>query len=189
MKLAYAFCGSFCTHQKALEALRRIAPGNDVTPAFSECAAATDTRFGTARTLIEQARLITGAKPITDIRSAEEIITRGGFDAVIVSPCTGNTLAKAANGITDGTVTMCIKAQLRSGRPVLIALATNDGLGANLKNVGLMTERKNVYFVPFGQDDPAGKPNSLVCDFSLLESALGSAVNGKQLQPILIRRG
>ena len=186
MKLAYAFCGSFCTHKSALEALRGLAPGNDITPVLSETVQRTDTRFGRACELAETVRLITGARPVTGIKEAEEIITRGGFDAVIISPCTGNTLAKLAAGITDGAVTMCAKAQLRSLRPVVIAPATNDGLGANLKNVAALLERKNVYFVPFGQDDPAEKPNSLVCDFSLLGASLSAALNGKQLQPVLL---
>ncbi|MBP5155287.1 MAG: dipicolinate synthase subunit B [Clostridia bacterium] len=186
MKLAYAFCGSFCTHKRALEALRGLAPGNDVTPVLSETVQSTDTRFGRAYELAEAARLITGARPMTAIKEAEEIITRGGFDAVIISPCTGNTLAKLAAGITDGVVTMCAKAQLRSLRPVLIALATNDGLGANLKNVAALLERKNVFFVPFGQDDAAAKPNSLVCDFGLLPGALEAALKGRQIQPLLL---
>ena len=186
MKLAYAFCGSFCTHKRALEALRALAPGNDVTPVLSETVQNTDTRFGRAFELAEEARLITGARPVTEIKEAEDTVTRGGFDAVIISPCTGNTLAKLAAGITDGVVTMCAKAQLRSLRPVVIAPATNDGLGANLKNVAALLERKNVYFVPFGQDDPEEKPNSLVCDFSLVGETLESALRGKQIQPVLL---
>lgn len=186
MKLAYAVCGSFCTHARALEALSALAPGNTVTPVVSEISRTTDTRFGKAKDLLERLVSITGNEPITSIREAEAVITRGSYDAVIVSPCTGNTLAKIASGITDTTVTMCVKAQLRSRLPVLIALATNDGLSANLFSIALTLERKNVYFVPFGQDAPDTKPSSLICDFTQLGSALESALVGRQLQPVLL---
>lgn len=187
MKLIYALCGSFCTHKSSLEILKKIASDNTVVPALSETARDTDTRFGRADTLKETVTGICGNEPILSIRDAEEVVTNGGFDAVVVAPCTGNTLAKIANGITDSTVTMCVKAQLRSRKPVLIALATNDGLGANLFNIALTLEKKNIYFVPFGQDSPLGKPSSLICDFSLLEEALENALQGKQLQPILLK--
>ncbi len=187
MKLAYAFCGSFCTHKKSLNALERLSLGNDIYPIFSEAVRETDTRFGRAQDLMHSVNEICAHEPILSIRDAEEIITRGNFDAVIVSPCTGNTLAKIANGITDTTVTMCVKAQLRCRRPVIIALATNDGLGANLFNIALTLEKKNIYFVPFGQDSPNEKPSSLICDFSLIELTLAQAMNGNQLQPILLK--
>lgn len=186
MKLAYAMCGSFCTHKKSLEALQKLALTHSVTPVFSEICQQTDTRFGKASELMSQAEWMTGNAPVTDIKTAEEVITNGGFDCVIVSPCTGNTLAKIASGITDTTVTMCTKAQLRSKRQVLIALATNDGLSANLFNIALTLERKNIFFVPFGQDSPQKKPSSLVCDFELIPKALELAVSGRQLQPILL---
>lgn len=185
MKLGYAFCGSFCTHARSIEALKKLAVTNNVTPILSETSRDTDTRFGRADTLKDTVTGICGEKPILSIRSAEEQITRGGYDALIVAPCTGNTLAKIANGITDGTVTMCVKAQLRNRRPVIIALATNDALGANLMNAALTLEKKNIYFVPFSQDDPFGKPSSLVCDFSLIEATLDSALRGVQIQPLL----
>lgn len=186
MKLAYAMCGSFCTHRQSLEILRRLAQTNDMTAVLSEAARDTDTRFGRADTLRETVTAISGIPPILSIRDAEERITRGGFDALIISPCTGNTLAKLANGITDSTVTMCAKAQLRNRRPVIIALATNDGLGANLSNIALTLEKKNIYFVPFGQDDPKSKQTSLICDFSLIEPTLELALNGIQIQPLLL---
>ncbi len=186
MKLAYAFCGSFCTHKNSLEVLRKLAQKHDITCALSESARDTDTRFGRADTLRETITAISGIAPILSIRAAEEQITRGGFDALIVSPCTGNTLAKIANGITDSTVTMCVKAQLRNRRPVIIALATNDGLGANLANIARTLEKKNVYFVPFAQDDPQSKQTSLICDFSLVEPTLDCALNGIQIQPLLL---
>ncbi len=187
MKLLYAMCGSFCTHKASTDVLRRLASKHTVIPALSEAARDTDTRFGRADTLRETVTGICGHVPVTSINSAEETVTRGGFDAVIVSPCTGNTLAKIANGITDTTVTMCVKAQLRNRRPVLIALATNDGLSANLFNIALTLEKKNIYYVPFGQDNPDGKPTSLICDFLQLEQSLESAVKGIQIQPILLK--
>jgi dipicolinate synthase subunit B len=187
MKLLYAMCGSFCTHKASVETLKRLVTGNAVIPALSEAVRDTDTRFGRADTLRETVVGLCGNEPVLSIRQAEEIVTNGKFDAVIISPCTGNTLAKIANGITDSTVTMCVKAQLRSRRPVLIALATNDGLGANLFNIALTLEKKNIYYVPFGQDSPEGKPSSLICDFKLLEESLSNALEGKQLQPILLK--
>lgn len=167
--------------------MKTLAVNNAIVPALSEASRDTDTRFGRADTLKATITGICGNEPITTIRSAEEIVTRGDFDAVIVAPCTGNTLAKIANGITDTTVTMCTKAQLRNRRPVIIALATNDGLGTNLSNIAHTLEKKNIYFVPFGQDAPFDKQSSLICDFSKLEETLEHALLGKQLQPILLK--
>ena len=186
MKLAYALCGSFCTHARSLAQLRLLCEGNDVYPVLSEISAATDTRFGEAAALREAVEVATGHPYIATIREAEEIITRGSFDALIVSPCTGNTLAKVASGITDSVVTMCIKAQLRNRRPVVIAIATNDGLSANLFNIAMVLEKKNVYFVPFGQDDAHRKPTSLICDFRRLPETLDAALRGHQIQPVLL---
>ncbi|MBQ8896075.1 MAG: dipicolinate synthase subunit B [Clostridia bacterium] len=186
MKLAFAICGSFCTHKSSLEVLRLLSQSHDITAALSEAARDTDTRFGRADTLRQTVTSLSGLAPILSIRDAEEQITRGGFDALIISSCTGNTLAKLAHGITDSTVTMCAKAQLRNRRPVVIALATNDGLGANLANIALTMNKKNIYFVPFGQDDPMNKQTSLICDFSLVEQTLEHAIRGHQLQPVLL---
>ncbi len=187
MKIAYAMCGSFCTHKSALEAMRQLSVGNEIFPVLSEISRDTDTRFGKAEDLKKEVIKISGNDPVLSIRTAEETVTRGSFDALVVAPCTGNTLAKIANGITDTTVTMCVKAQLRCRRPVIIALATNDGLGANLFNIALTLEKKNIYFVPFGQDAPNEKPSSLICDFSLIDLTLVQALNGIQLQPILLK--
>lgn len=187
MKLLFAMCGSFCTHKTALEILKNLAVDNEIFPALSEIVQHTDTRFGRADTLNQTLMGITGNKPITTIDSAEAVVTKGNFDAVILCPCTGNTLAKIANGITDSTVTMCVKAQLRNQKPVVLAIATNDGLGASLKNLATALEKKNIFIVPFGQDAPFEKPTSLISDFSLLEETLKLALWGKQLQPILIK--
>lgn len=186
LKLAYAICGSFCTHKNTLEALRNLAQKHEIYPAFSEITACTDTRFGTAADLKEAVTGICKNDVITSIKGAEDIITRGKFDAVIVAPCTGNTLAKIAGGITDSTVTMCVKAQLRNRKPVVIALATNDGLSANLFNIAMTLEKKNIYFVPFGQDNATDKPTSLISDFGQIESTLEQALQGKQIQPLLL---
>ncbi|PKM62518.1 MAG: dipicolinate synthase subunit B [Firmicutes bacterium HGW-Firmicutes-21] len=186
MKLAYALCGSFCTHKKALDVLEVLSKHHDITPVFSEITAVTDTRFGTASELQEKVEYICKNKIVSTIKGAEEVITGGEFDAVIVSPCTGNTLAKIAGGITDSTVTMCVKAQLRNRRPVIIALATNDGLSANLFNIAMTLEKKNIFFTPFGQDNAFDKPSSLVCDFNLVQDTLEFALEGTQLQPLLL---
>jgi dipicolinate synthase subunit B len=146
----------------------------------------TDTRFGRAVDLIAELEAICKRPIIHTVVDAEPLGPSIPLEALILSPCTGNTLAKLANGITDSTVTMCIKAQLRNRRPVIIALATNDGLGANLANIALTLEKKNIYFVPFRQDDPQNKQTSLICDFSLIETTLEYAMRGVQLQPILL---
>ncbi len=187
MKLLFAMCGSFCTHKKALEQLKLLSEKHEIYSALSEISATTDTRFGSCKGLINSVREFCNREPILTIPQAEEIVTRGNFDGVLVSPCTGNTLAKISNGITDSVVTMCVKAQLRNKKPVILALATNDGLGANLFNIAMTLEKKNIYFVPFGQDEPFGKPSSLICDFSRLEETLDMAVKGIQLQPILLK--
>lgn len=186
MRIAYAMCGSFCTHQKSLGVLKDLTIHHAVTPILSESVRDTDTRFGRADVLRQTVTSLCGNEPILSIRDAEEQITKGIFDCLVVSPCTGNTLGKIANGITDSTVTMCVKAQLRCRKPVVIALATNDGLGATLHSIAMTIEKKNIYFVPFGQDAPIAKPTSLVCDFSLVEETIKNAVSGVQIQPILL---
>ena len=187
MKIAYCFCGSFCTHARSLQQLEKLcAEGNDVYPVLSEICASTDTRFGTAEALRAKVVSLTGREPLYTIPEAEEVITRGSFDAVIVCPCTGNTLAKISSGITDSVVTMAVKAQLRSRRPVVLAIATNDGLSANLFNIAAALEKKHVFLVPFGQDDAVRKPCSLICDFEKLSDTVAAALAEKQIQPILL---
>ena len=183
--IGYAFCGSFCTHKKGLEELENLVKmGYDVLPILSECVSSSDTRFGKASELISKVENITKNKPITTIVEAEPLGPKIVLDVLIIAPCTGNTLAKMARGITDTTVTMAAKAHLRSNRPTIIALCSNDALSANLQNISILLERKNVYFVPLMQDDPEGKPHSLVSDFSLLGETMKCAMNGKQLQPL-----
>lgn len=186
LRVGFALCGSFCTFSKAMAALERVTERySEVTPILSEIAAVTDTRFGQASEFRRRMEQLCGRPPITTIAAAEPIGPKGLLDVLIVAPCTGNTLAKLAAGVTDSSVTMAVKAQLRNGRPVVVAVSTNDGLSVSLKNVGELLCRKNVYLVPFSQDDPAGKPNSLVADFDLIPAAVEAARYGQQLQPIL----
>lgn len=183
--IGYALCGSFCTHKRSLEVLRSLADcGHELLPIVSDCVYSTDTRFGTAASLCEELKKITGREVIHTIVDAEPLGPKIRLDAMIISPCTGNTLAKLARGITDTPVTMAAKAHLRSNRPLVIALCSNDALSANLQSISILLERKHVYFVPLSQDDPKGKPHSLVCDFSLLEKTLQLAIEGKQIQPL-----
>ncbi len=185
--IAYAFCGSFCTHKKSLEQLNDLVlSGYEVLPIFSEKVQHTDTRFGKACDLINEAETICARKGVYTLTEAERQITGGDIECLIVAPCTGNTLAKAALGITDGVVTMAMKAHLRNKKPVLIAFASNDALSGNLKNIAAMLEKKNVYFVPLMQDDPKAKPTSLVCDWNKLPSALEAALCGRQLHPLIV---
>ena len=183
--IGYAFCGSFCTHKKSIEMLEKIIKsGYDVQPIMSETVYNTNTRFGNASELIEKVVGICGKEVIHTIVQAEPLGPKIKLDALIISPCTGNTLAKMANGITDTSVTMAAKAHLRSNRPLVLALASNDALSANLKNVGTLLSRKSVYFVPLKQDEPVEKPHSLIADFDLLPETLASALQGKQYQRV-----
>lgn len=186
LRVGYALCGSFCTFAKSLKALETVTRRyRDVYPILSETAAATDTRFGSARAVREELEQLC-RRPVTDsIAAAEPIGSKGLLDVLVIAPCTGNTLAKLAHGVTDTAVTMAAKAHLRNGRPVVIAVSTNDGLSVSLKNIAELLCRKNIYFVPFAQDDPEGKPNSLAADYELLTDTVEAARLGRQLQPIL----
>jgi len=186
--VGFAVCGSFCTHDKAMAALEQVrARWRNVVPIVSECTAATDTRFGAAHDLMREMERICDRRVIATIRDAEPIGPKKLLDLLIIAPCTGNTLGKLACGITDTSVTMAAKAHLRNGRPLLIAPSTNDGLAASAHSIGVLLARKNIYFVPFGQDDPLGKPTSLAADFSLVADAAKAALEGRQLQPVLLR--
>lgn len=184
--VGFAMCGSHCTFSKALDSLRQLKELDyDILPIMSENAVSVDTRFGKAADFVKQVEEITGNKVICTIKDAEPIGPKELCDIILIAPCTGNTLAKLAAGITDTSVTMAAKSHLRILRPVVIALASNDALGAGAKNIGNMLNRKNIYFVPLGQDDHVKKPNSLVADFSLIPQTLEFALKGKQLQPVL----
>ena len=185
--LGYALCGSFCTHAQSLIQLKNlIAAGYEVQPIVSETVFATDTRFGKAEALIEELEGSTSHPVIHTVPDAEPLGPKISLDALIIAPCTGNTLAKMANGITDTAVTMAAKAHLRCDRPLIIALASNDALSANLKNIATMLSRKCVYFVPMQQDDPQKKPHSLVADFSQLRPTLEGAFSGKQCRKLFL---
>lgn len=186
IRAGVAMCGSYCTFQKAMEAIERLSGVYDVTPIMSERSAATDTRFGKAEAFQERLRAMTGHELITTVREAEPIGPRKLLDVLVILPCTGNTLAKLANGVTDSSVTMAAKAHLRNGRPVVVAVSTNDALSGNAKNIGELMARKNFYFVPFRQDDPAEKPASLLADFDQVERTVEEALQGRQLQPVLL---
>lgn len=183
--IGFAMCGSFCTHKKALEQLSVLLKnGHPVLPILSECVYTTDTRFGKADDLIGRVTDLCGRKPVHTVVGAEPLGPGMPLDALVICPCTGNTLAKLANGITDSSVCMAAKAHLRSDRPLVIALASNDALSANLGNIATLLSRKCVYFVPMSEDDPEKKPHSLVADFSLLPQTLAAALEGKQYQRI-----
>lgn len=185
--LGYAMTGSFCTIQNSLEALKKLSKYNiKIKPIMSETVYNTDTRFGKAADLIAQVEEICNEKIIHDIVSAEPIGPKNLLDILVVAPVTGNTLAKNALGITDSSVTMAIKAHLRNNKPVVLGIATNDALGASAKNIGLLHNTKNIFFVPYRQDDPLGKNNSLICDFSLIPETVEKALKGEQIQPVII---
>lgn len=186
--VGFAVCGSFCTHAKAMEALEQVkARFERVVPIVSEVVADTDTRFGAAHDLMREMERICDHRVIATVKGAEPIGPQKLLDLLIIAPCTGNTLGKLAAGITDSSVTMAAKAHLRNFRPLLIAPSTNDGLAASAANIGTLLSRKYIYFVPFGQDDFEKKPTSLVADFSLVADAAQAALEGRQLQPLLLR--
>jgi dipicolinate synthase subunit B len=185
--IGFAMCGSFCTHRNAVEELQKLRiDGYDVRPILSETVCQTDTRFGRADSLCRTVSELCGRPIIRTVAEAEPLGPAEPLEALVICPCTGNTLAKMASGITDTSVTMAAKAHLRSDRPLVLALASNDALSANLKNIGTLLCRKNVYFVPMRQDDPERKPHSLVADFTLLSQTLAEAMKGRQLQPIFL---
>ena len=183
--IGYAFCGSFCTFGKSIEAMKSLVSEKyDIQPILSFHASQMDTRFGKATDLIRTVTEICSRAPILTIEDAEPLGPKLPLDALVIAPCTGNTLAKLASGITDTPVTMAAKAHLRCSRPLLIALASNDAMSANLKNISVLLEKKNVYFVPMLQDDPEKKPHSLVAEFRLLNACLSDAINGIQARPL-----
>lgn len=184
-RLGFALCGSFCTFEKVLSEMEKLSEIYDIIPIISEGAAKTDTRFGKAEDFIRRITKICNREPITTISAAEPIGPKALLDVLLIEPCTGNTLGKLANGITDTAVTMAAKSHLRNGRPLVIAVSTNDALGASLRNIGVLMNSKNIYFVPMGQDSPIGKPASMVAHFEKSRDAIEAALLGKQVQPLL----
>ena len=184
--IGIAITGSYCTYKKVFAELEKLAStGANLYPIFSDHASTTDSRFGKCADFLEQAEKITGKKPITTIPDAEPIGPGALFDILVIAPCTGNTLSKLANGISDTPVLMAAKAHLRNNRPLVVALSTNDALGAGFKNIGMLMNMKNIYFVPFGQDNYKSKPNSMVAKMELLPETIEAALQGKQIQPVL----
>ena len=188
LRLGFAVTGSFCTHRAALGVLEELAREYGVVPILSEHAASWDTRFGTAESLRAKMLGLTGREPVTTVAEAEKFGPSDPLGALLICPCTGNTLAKLAHGITDTSVTMTAKAHLRSDRPLLIALATNDAMSANLSGIGTLLNRKNVFFVPMRQDDPRGKPHSLVADFGQVERTLDGALRSIQVRRVFLEK-
>ena len=186
----FAMCGSFCTFRAVINELHLISEkGYPLLPVMSANAFSTDTRFGRAEDFVMEVEDICGKKVIATIPGAEPIGPKKMVDLMIVAPCTGNTLGKLANGITDTSVTMAVKSCLRIGLPVLLAPATNDAMAASASNLGRLMNTKNIYFVPMKQDDPERKPFSLVADFSLILSSALTALEGRQLRPVFLTRG
>ena len=183
----YAFCGSFCTLRKSIEALKElILRGIEIQPIMSDAVYSKDTRFCKARDFCDEVEELCKRKVIHTIEAAEPLGPALPLEALVISPCTGNTLAKIAHGITDTSVTMATKSHLRCDRPLLIALATNDAMSQNLSNIGKLLSRKSVYFLPLSQDDPENKPHSLVADFSKLPEAYDNMLLKKQMRPLFI---
>jgi len=186
MRLGFAICGSFCNHAEILKVYEQLAREHELLPILSEHAAQYDTRFGTAAELTARVERIAGRSAVRTIVEAEPLGPQQAMDVLVIAPCTGNTLAKLAHGITDNVVTMAAKSHLRGGRPIVLAIATNDGLSASAPNIAALLGRKHYYFVPFGQDNPEGKPTSLIADFSRIGDAAAAALAGRQLQPLLL---
>ena len=186
--LGFALCGSFCTFEPALAALTRLSREYEtILPILSRAAAETDTRFGLASDFRTRIEAICGRPVIDTLAAAEPIGPKKLLDLLVIAPCTGNTLAKLAAGIADTPVTLACKAPLRNGRPVVLAVSTNDGLAGNAPSIGQLLQRRHFFFVPFGQDSPEKKPASLVADMSLVSETVAAALEGRQLQPMLLR--
>ncbi|MBO8167718.1 MAG: dipicolinate synthase subunit B [Thermoanaerobacteraceae bacterium] len=186
--VGFAVTGSHCTLGEVMPYVQELINlGADVIPIVSHSVLTTDTRFGLAKQWLEQLTAMTGKDPLTTIVEVESIGPKSLLDVLVIAPCSGNTLAKLANGITDGAVLMAAKAQLRNCKPVVMAVSTNDGLGFNAKNIGILVNTFNVFLVPFGQDNPVEKPNSLMAKMDLIPETVKLALEGKQIQPVLIQ--
>ena len=187
--VGYAITGSHCTLAEIMPQIQRFMDaGAKVVPIVSNSVQVTDTRFGTSASWLEQLKNITGSEIITSIVDAEPLGPSKLLDVLVIAPCTGNTTSKLANAITDSPVLMAAKAQMRNLRPLVLAISTNDELGLNAANIAKLLVTKNIYFVPFGQDNPVQKPNSLVANMELIPEACDAALEGRQLQPMLIQR-
>ena len=186
MNIGFAMCGSYCTFAKVFPVMEALAKEHRVIPIFSDNVQKTDSRFGDAEEFYDRAFRITGVEPICSILEAEPIGPKKLLDVLVIAPCTGNTLAKLSHSIADTPVTMAAKSHLRNGRPVVVAVSTNDALAGAAENLGRLLGRKHYYFVPFGQDDPENKPTSLVADFGRIPETVEAAARGVQVQPVLL---
>lgn len=186
MNIGFAITGSFCTFSKVFPTMEALSKKYTLIPILSPVASTVDSRFGKAEDHIRRITEICGREPLTTIKQVEPIGPKHLLDALIIAPCTGNTLAKLANSIADTSVTMAAKSHLRNGGPVLVAVSTNDALAGAAENIGKLLGRKHYFFVPFGQDDPEKKPTSMVANFEKIPEALKLALDGKQLQPIIL---
>ena len=185
--LGAALCGSFCTYSKVFPALRALkAQYPDIIPILSEASACIDSRYGTAQEHLEELEAICGRPALRTLSEVEPFGPKKVLDLLVIAPCTGNTIAKLSSGIADSAVTLAAKAHLRNARPVVLAVSTNDALGANAENIGRLLARKHFFFVPFRQDDPIGKPCSLVADMARIPETVAAALEGRQLQPLLL---
>ena len=188
IKIGFALCGSYCTYDKVIPAIQTlIDEGAEIFPIMSNNASSTDTRFGKADEHKEKIEKMTGKKIISSIVDAEPLGPNNLIDILVIAPCTGNTLAKLANAITDTPVLMAAKALLRNEKPVVLAVATNDGLGLNMKNIGILMNSKNIFFVPMGQDNSEKKPNSIMSDMNLILNTIEKALKKTQIQPVIIK--
>ena len=185
--VGFAITGSFCTHNKILDVLKDISKKYKVIPILSENTSGTDTRFGKADDFIKEVERICNNKSVKTINEAEPIGPKKLLDVLVIAPCTGNTIAKIAGGIADTTVTLAAKSHLRNNRPIVVAVSTNDGLGGNAENIGKLLVRKNIFLVPFKQDDCIEKENSVIADFKLIDATIEAAFKRKQIQPILCK--
>ncbi len=187
LSVGFAMSGSFCTFDRVLEQMKALVQaGMEVTPIQSFNASTLDTRFGKAEDFRRRLIEICGRDPLTTLVEVEPIGPKGLFDVLVVAPCTGTTLGRLANGLSDSPVSLAVKSHLRRSRPVVLAVSTNDALGASMRNIALLKNTKNIYFVPMSQDDAVSKPNSLVADFSRIQDTIAAAMSGMQLQPLFV---
>ncbi len=187
LTIGFAMCGSFCTFSRVIPNISQlIDSGYRVIPILSPSAYHTDTRFGTAKSFRDQIEEICNHKIVATLHDAEPIGPRKLLDILVIAPCTGNTIGKLANGISDTSVTLAAKAHLRNKRPIVVAVSTNDALAGSAHNIGKLLNTQNYYFVPMGQDDPINKPTSIVADFSKISETIQAALNKTQIQPILL---
>ena len=185
-RIGIALCGSYCTYDKLFSQLVLLSDKYELVPIMSETAAATDTRFGKASDFLSRLESLCGAKPVCSIAEAEPLGPAKPMEALIIAPCTGNTMAKLNHGITDTAVTMAAKAHLRNSKPLIIAFSTNDALSGSAKNIGTLRNYKNFYFVPVFQDDSTAKPFSMIADFARLPETIAEALDGRQIQPMML---